>query len=554
MSKFKKGSRLAKEAAKKGAVASVAARREKARIKALAPPDPKQPYTGSIVDVMGAAGIIGWLAWRAFLKAVFALPMSDEELAIYRRHTERDVPPETQVAEGWLAIGRRGGKTRIAAMCAHYLAIRFDASPLAPGEVAVIPLIAADRKQARQMLGYLRGFCALPEFSGYVKRQLKEAVEYHTGVIVEIHSGTYRATRGYTCPAVICDEVAFWYSDEASANPDSEILGALRPAMSTIPDALLLGLSSPYAAKGELYKAVERSFGKADPHVLVWNADTRSMNTALPERVVARAFEEDPVAAASEYGQDGRVQFRRDVEVFLDPVAVRAVTITGRLETAPQEEISYRAFVDPSGGSQDSFTLAIAHTEGDLAVLDAVRERRPPFSPEAVVGEFAALLRTYRVSEVTGDRYGGEWPREVFRKAGITYTPSDLTKSDIYRELLPAVNAGRVALLDIPTLRGQLVGLERRVARGGRDSIDHAPGGRDDVANAAAGALVLSLSGGSGKATDFSGLTSLGSDAFVQASPWAIDVVGGSAGGGGSAYHAPTPLDLGGINRRRDGY
>ena len=29
------------------------------------------------------------------------------------------------------------------------------------------------------------------------------------------------------------------------------------------------------------------------------------------------------------------------------------------------------------------------------------------------------------------------------------------------------------------------------MARGGRDSIDHGPGGRDDVANAAAGALVL---------------------------------------------------------------
>ena len=49
---------------------------------------------------------------------------------------------------------------------------------------------------------------------------------------------------------------------------------------------------------------------------------------------------------------------------------------------------------------------------------------------------------------------------------------------------------GRVALLDMPVLRAQLIGLERRVARGGRDSVDHAPGGRDDVANAAAGALV----------------------------------------------------------------
>jgi len=37
----------------------------------------------------------------------------------------------------------------------------------------------------------------------------------------------------------------------------------------------------------------------------------------------------------------------------------------------------------------------------------------------------------------------------------------------------------------------QFLGLERRTARGGRDSIDHGPGGRDDVANTVAGALVF---------------------------------------------------------------
>ena len=73
----------------------------------------------------------------------------------------------------------------------------------------------------------------------------------------------------------------------------------------------------------------------------------------------------------------------------------------------------------------------------------------------------------------------------------MKYEPSTRTKSDIYREAVAPVNGGTVALLDLPVLRAQLVGLERRVARSGRDSIDHAPGGRDDVANAATGALTL---------------------------------------------------------------
>jgi hypothetical protein len=139
-------------------------------------------------------------------------------------------------------------------------------------------------------------------------------------------------------------------------------------------------------------------------------------------------------------------------------------------------------------------TLAIAHAEGTdeprRIVLDVVREIRPPFSPDAVVGDFAALLKTYRVTTAHGDRYGGEWPAERFQAHGITYQPAEQTESDLYRDLLPLVNAARIELFDVPRLHAQLLGLERRTARRGRNSIDHAPGAHDDLANAAAGALV----------------------------------------------------------------
>jgi hypothetical protein len=62
----------------------------------------------------------------------------------------------------------------------------------------------------------------------------------------------------------------------------------------------------------------------------------------------------------------------------------------------------------------------------------------------------------------------------------------------LYKEFLPLVNSQRVELLDISRLRAQLGSLERRTARGGRDSIDHPqiPGARDDVSNCVAGVLV----------------------------------------------------------------
>jgi hypothetical protein len=482
---FKKGDPRASIAGKRGRESQEAAKR---MVSGLA------PYTGTVLDVMDAAGLTGesWGPWRAFLKAIFALPVTVADLEVYRRHTARETPPAAPVAEAWMPVGRRGGKSRVAALVAAYLAVRFDGSRLAPGERAVIAILAADRRQARQVLGYLNGLFDLPDLLPFWFRTLRESIELQSGVNLEVHTASYRTTRGYTLLGVIADEISFWRTEDGSANPDSEVLAALRPGMATVPDSLLLAMSSPYAARGELFKAHERYFGHDDPRVLVWNADTRSMNPSIPTHVIEQAFLDDPVAAASEYGQDGHVQFRRDVEQFLDAEAVRAATVPGRRELPPSPGTRYLSFVDPSGGSQDSFTLAIAHAERETVVLDAVREVRPPFSPDSVVADFCALLRTYGCVAVVGDRYGGEWPREVFRKHGITYRPSERTKSDIYRELPALVNAGRCALLDVPVLRAQLIGLERRVARGGRDSIDHAPGGRDDVANAAAGALVLS--------------------------------------------------------------
>ena len=181
------------------------------------------------------------------------------------------------------------------------------------------------------------------------------------------------------------------------------------------------------------------------------------------------------------------------MEAFVSIEIVEACVAAGIYERAPNSSIRYSAFVDPSGGSQDAMTLAISHQEGDaddsLIVIDATREIKPPFSPEGVVKEFCDLLAVYGVTSVTGDRYAGEWPREQFRKHGVSYEISEKTRSDLYRDMLPVLNSGRVVLLDNPKLVTQIVGLERRTARGGRDSIDHAPGGHDDIANAVAGAM-----------------------------------------------------------------
>jgi hypothetical protein len=90
-----------------------------------------------------------WGAWRAFLVALFGLPMRDDGLLIYRQHTGRTVPPTRPFREVALIIGRRGGKSRVLALVACFLGAFVDYHLfLAAGEQPVIAIIAADRKQA----------------------------------------------------------------------------------------------------------------------------------------------------------------------------------------------------------------------------------------------------------------------------------------------------------------------------------------------------------------------------------------------------------------------
>jgi len=126
-----------------------------------------------------------------------------------------------------------------------------------------------------------------------------------------------------------------------------------------------------------LWDAHRRHYGK-DGDVLVWQADTTTMNPTVPASFIAEQYEADPANAAAEYG----AQFRSDIESFIAREAVEACVPVDLRERAPLSETRYAAFVDPSGGSKDSFTLAIAHLSSDkIAVLDAVRECKPPFFP-----------------------------------------------------------------------------------------------------------------------------------------------------------------------------
>src|ERR1700735_5163310 len=288
-----------------------------------------------------------WGAWRVLLIAIVGEELTDDERVIFKALTGRNSEPLEPVEEFWAVIGRRGGKTRATAILAAYLAACIDhRGILAPGERGVIPLLAASVQQAANAFAFVEGvFAVAPNLKDLVDGSTSDTLSLATGIDISVRPASFRTIRGITAVAVICDEIAFWRSD-ASANPDKEILKALRPSLATT-GGPLIAISSPHAKRGELYGTFKRHFGQAgDPLILVAKAPSREMNPTLPQRVIDRAIEADPEAASAEYG----AEFRGDLEVFVSREIIEACVARGVTVRAPLAPGTPPPFLSPPGG------------------------------------------------------------------------------------------------------------------------------------------------------------------------------------------------------------
>lgn len=436
-----------------------------------------------------------WSTWRIIARLIDgdAHLLKPDEREIALKLTGRTVLPTVAPREIFVGAGRRGGKSRFGALVATWLAAA-EYPQLSTGETAVVVHVAPDKRQAEIDLNYSRGLVKGSKLlSAELIGDTSDGLDFAHRTRLEVATASYRTVRGRTLAGAVIDESAFLRADD-SALPDKELVRALRPGLLTL-HGLLLVISSPHRKVGILYDAHRKYFGndKSDRGLYI-QASSRDLNPSLDEQDIAEAMEDDPAAALSEYGG----HFRADLQGFLDDVTVDDAIVLGRRMLPRSLKCKHVAFADPSGGRGDSFTMAIAHQEpapdskeGGRVVLDVLQAVAPPFDPETVVSNMAVTLKSYGLQEVHGDQYAGEWVPAAFRRHGITYKPSEFTRSEIYLEVLPLFSQGRVELLDLPVLRTQLLLLERRTRAGGRDSVDHPRGAHDDHANSACGALRL---------------------------------------------------------------
>jgi hypothetical protein len=428
-----------------------------------------------------------WQPQRAFLAALFGLPMSPEMLALYQQCTNRTEPPASPAKVATLLCGRRSGKSKVAALVALYLCFHRKWPNLSRGERGRIMIIACDKGQARGILDFINGLLDLaPHLLALVRKRTAEAIEFANNISIECRALSFRSTRGSTVLALLADEICLWRSDE-SAVPDVEVIRAVRPSMLTAIGSLLLALSSPYRKVGWAWGQFRDHYG-ADGAPLVWRAPTSVMNPTISQTDLDELRAEDPIAAVSELD----AEFRPDSSFPFDPELVEKLTRSEPLELPHVPGTQYMAFCDPAGGSGDEMTIAVSHRDAKgRAVIDLVRAATAPFNPKDATRQFCEqVLKPYGLKTVIGDRSAAGWVPAEFALHGITYTYSASSKSELFDEAVAIFNQQNIELPPDRVALTQITRTERRPSPSG-DKYDHPKGCHDDRANAIVGAAYL---------------------------------------------------------------
>jgi hypothetical protein len=434
-----------------------------------------------------------WSTWSVFLSVLFGLPIDPTQAEIFRQCTGRSFLPGDGFSEAWLICGRRAGKSLILALCAVFLAVFKDWSgKLVPGERGTVLVIAADRRQARVIFRYITALITETLILAKLVdgEVTQERIDLKNNISIEISTASFRSVRGYTLVACLADEVAFWMDDDA-ANPATEVLAAVRPAMATMaPDAMLLCASSPYSQKGTLYDAYAKHYGRDDAPVLVWKAATRTMNPTVPQSEVDAAYARDPAKAAAEYG----AEFRRDITGFLSRELIMEavdVGVTSRPRISGVEHVSFADAASgiAASGDGDRFAMAVGHLEGDVVVIDHAQIWLPPFNASTVTAEVAAIAKSFGCFDVCSDGFSAGFFRSELSRNGMGHRISEFSKSECYLAALPAFTSRKLRLLDQKLIIDEFASLERKTGSGGHDRIDAR--GHEDGANVVAGVVAM---------------------------------------------------------------
>ena len=458
------------------------------------------------------------LPQQVALKTVYGLPLETaEELQIWSAQqghatydelgypTSVDTIPyrPKKYREAWMVVGRRGGKsdTFASTMIAYEAAYGGHEAFIRKGQQAFCFLICQDLRAAMANLHFVRATleCGTVGFNLIEQPVTRLAINLKNGLTIACLPPTVKSTRGFANPVSVFDEVGVWYQESDSANPDYEIYRACRPGQIQFPDALLVGISSPYNKAGLLWQYFEAGTdGKraklVEKHnfrnVVVIHAPTAAMANPLVSR---ESLEDDRIRDPKAFERESLAVFQDSISGFLSSALLKEAVDAGVEERPYKADYIYVAAIDPAF-RHDAFGFAIFHMdEHGMVVQDVLRRYVAPhgkaLNPGSVFSDLAPIIREYHVGYVFSDQYHLESLAQIapgygFMIEGVPFKASN--KAMIYGSLQMLSNQRRLRLLDNPQCIRELSSLEKRLTATGVVQIAAPQGGYDDLASVCA--------------------------------------------------------------------
>ena len=287
--------------------------------------------------------------------------------------------------------------------------------------LACCSCVAQDQRIAKKILDFVEANLEDSEIlRQLIKGRTQDSIELTNNINIEVRPATFRKLRGPDLHRRHRGRAGVLVHRCDFANPDVEVLAAARPGLLTTRGPLIMA-SSPYAKMGVLWDTYRKHYGPdGAPGVLVAKGSTRDFNATIPQSEIDRELERDRARNTAEL----LAEFRGDLEGYVAIEVVEAC-VGDYYEMAPAAGTSYYAFTDPSGGSDDSFTLAISHRDGERVVIDCIREVKPPFSPEQVIADFVRCSRATVCHRSTVTAMAASFRGSSSSKRGVSYDASE---------------------------------------------------------------------------------------------------------------------------------
>lgn len=407
-----------------------------------------------------------------------------------------------------LIVGRRGGKTTLAAIIAIYSTIKVNWKPfLTKTPVATVLVLSHSVDLSEEILDILKQLVENSPILNRLRNLRKKnttkifhlkvpffkegtkEVEY-SNVRIKVGAASKKTTRGSAVCTLLCDEIAYWNLSEESAEPDTEILKAARMSLLQFKEhGTIIKMSSPGIKQGVLYDEWNKREDLQDIYVQ-FKAPSWVWNTILGKVEFQGEHKLDPDGFDTEL----RANFVDSISNFILPEFVDMCVTKGISFQPPSDDSKtiYSAAIDAAfKGDRFAFSL-VGYNEKRVTqyVLKYWEgSKKKPVQIHEVASYIRTICRQYGLNQVVGDQYSFQPMRELFLQYGIDLVENTFTlpyKRKIYFGLKRLIHNQQIDILDIPLLHKEIKELVVEQTSSGQIRIGHPQGGSDDLSDATA--------------------------------------------------------------------